>query len=144
MKAFVDANILVYAALDAPENEAKRKIASDLLSSGRDLSTSVQAINEFCSAMRKNKVSTRAARQFANAFLESLNVLSLSPGTLRSAWALSDACSLSYWDSLIVASALEAGCAILYTEDLQNGQVFEGKLKVVNPFISPSVTRRQA
>jgi len=42
--------------------------------------------------------------------------------------------NLSYWDSLIVASALENDCSILYTEDLQHEQVIEGKLKIINPF----------
>ena len=135
VKAFVDANILVYASLDDPDETVKRKLATALLSQSERLTTSVQAVNEFCSAMRKNKVPPRLAKQFANAFLESLNVLPLSPGTLRSAWNLTDNYSLSYWDSLIVASALESGCEILYTEDLQHGQVFEKTLKVVNPFL---------
>ena len=42
--------------------------------------------------------------------------------------------NLSFWDSLIVASALENDCSILYTEDLQHEQVIEGKLKIINPF----------
>jgi len=40
----------------------------------------------------------------------------------------------SYWDSLIIASALESGCGILYTEDMQDGQVIEDRLRIVNPF----------
>ena len=40
----------------------------------------------------------------------------------------------SYWDSLIIASALENDCSILYTEDLQHEQVIEDKLKIINPF----------
>jgi len=40
----------------------------------------------------------------------------------------------SYWDSLIIASALESGCSILYTEDMQDGQLIEERLKIVNPF----------
>jgi predicted nucleic acid-binding protein len=42
---------------------------------------------------------------------------------------------LNYWDALIVAAALLAGCDTLYTEDLQHGQVIEGRLTVVNPFL---------
>lgn len=40
----------------------------------------------------------------------------------------------SYWDSLIIASALENQCNILYSEDMQNGQIVENKFKIVNPF----------
>ena len=42
--------------------------------------------------------------------------------------------NFSYWDSLIVASALENACEVLYTEDLQDGHVIEGRLRIVNPF----------
>ncbi|MBF0192817.1 MAG: PIN domain-containing protein [Magnetococcales bacterium] len=40
----------------------------------------------------------------------------------------------SYWDSLIVSAALESGCVTLYTEDMQHGQVVEGRLTIINPF----------
>jgi predicted nucleic acid-binding protein len=40
----------------------------------------------------------------------------------------------SYWDSLILSSALENGCKVLYTEDMQDGQTIDGKLKIENPF----------
>ena len=43
----------------------------------------------------------------------------------------------SYYDSLIIASALENDCAILYTEDLHHSQVIDEKLAIINPFIKP-------
>jgi predicted nucleic acid-binding protein len=42
----------------------------------------------------------------------------------------------NYWDCLILAAALQSGCDILYSEDMQDGQVFEGRLTVINPFRS--------
>jgi predicted nucleic acid-binding protein len=39
------------------------------------------------------------------------------------------------WDSVIVATALKAGCSILYSEDLQNGRIIDGPLTVVNPLL---------
>jgi predicted nucleic acid-binding protein len=47
---------------------------------------------------------------------------------------ISDRYGFSYWDSLIVAAALDAGCAVLYTEDLQNGQTIDSALRIINPF----------
>jgi len=41
---------------------------------------------------------------------------------------------LSHWDALIIASAIHAGCDTVYSEDMQHGQVFDGRLTVVNPF----------
>ena len=42
--------------------------------------------------------------------------------------------AFSYWDSLVISSALESGCSILYSEDMQNGQVINKKLTIKNPF----------
>ncbi|GHV80479.1 hypothetical protein AGMMS49944_22700 [Spirochaetia bacterium] len=51
------------------------------------------------------------------------------------AFRISNRYQFSFWDSLIVASALEAQCTVLYTEDLQDGQIIEDVLEVKNPFI---------
>jgi predicted nucleic acid-binding protein len=50
------------------------------------------------------------------------------------AWELRITHKFSYWDSLIVASALQAGCTTLYTEDLNHGMIVDKKLHIVNPF----------
>jgi predicted nucleic acid-binding protein len=54
--------------------------------------------------------------------------------TIRYAWELRKGYMFSYWDSLIVASALQAGCTTLYTEDLNPGMIVDKKLHIVNPF----------
>jgi predicted nucleic acid-binding protein len=48
---------------------------------------------------------------------------------------LRKAYSLSYWDSLIIAAAIDAGCVTLFSEDMQHGQTIEGCLTIINPFI---------
>jgi predicted nucleic acid-binding protein len=50
---------------------------------------------------------------------------------------LRDSYSFSYWDSLIVAAALDAGCTTLFSEDMQHGQKIESGLTIINPFIQP-------
>jgi predicted nucleic acid-binding protein len=55
--------------------------------------------------------------------------------TIKKALYLHEKYRYSYYDSLILASALENGCKMIFTEDLQNGQVIEKTLKVVNIFI---------
>ena len=57
---------------------------------------------------------------------------------MKAASELREAHKLSYWDSLIVAVALEQECTLLYSEDLQHGQVFRDALKVVNPLLAVS------
>ena len=46
---------------------------------------------------------------------------------------LRETASFSFWDSLIVAAALDAGCSTLYSEDMQHGQIVDGRLMIVNP-----------
>ena len=60
---------------------------------------------------------------------------------VRSAVRRSASSQLSYWDALIIESALDAGAAVLLTEDLQHGQAF-AQLRVVNPFADDSVATR--
>jgi predicted nucleic acid-binding protein len=61
-------------------------------------------------------------------------VLPLSESSVRLAIQLARRHSLSHWNANILAAALLAGCETLYSEDMQDGQVFEGRLTVVNPF----------
>lgn len=56
-------------------------------------------------------------------------------GTIVKAIDLVEQRHFSYWDSLIISAALRTNCNILYTEDLQNGQVIDNKLTISNPFI---------
>lgn len=61
-------------------------------------------------------------------------MLDLQRSTLFAASDLRDRYSLSYWDSVIVASALETGAEILYSEDMQDGLLVNNQLRIVNPF----------
>lgn len=58
-----------------------------------------------------------------------------TPATILHAIQLAQRYGFSWFDSLIVAAALECGCHTLYSEDLQHGQLLENTLRVVNPFI---------
>jgi predicted nucleic acid-binding protein len=60
----------------------------------------------------------------------------VTPATIQRALDIASRYGFSWFDSLIVATALDAGCDTLYTEDLQHGQMIEGKLTVTNPFIN--------
>ncbi len=54
--------------------------------------------------------------------------------TIKLCWKIKKKYAYSYWDSLIIASALESNCSIIYTEDMQDGQILENRLKITNPF----------
>jgi predicted nucleic acid-binding protein len=67
--------------------------------------------------------------------LDGCHIQNVTYATLQRAKKLIDRYDFQLFDSIIVASALEAGCGILYSEDLHNGLVVENQLKIINPFI---------
>jgi predicted nucleic acid-binding protein len=68
------------------------------------------------------------------------NTVPLGFKIYQDAFRLRSKYAISFWDSLIVASALDNGCKLLYSEDMQHGQVIEKKLNIMNPFIIPAKT----
>ena len=66
------------------------------------------------------------------------DVAAITPDMTELAMLIGERHQISHWDSLIVAAALVTGCDTLYSEDLQDGQVFEGRLTVKNPFAGSS------
>lgn len=134
--AFVDTNILLYAMSTAPEEAAKKRRAREILAQpGWGLS--IQVLQEFyVNATRPPQPAMR--HEDAEA---AIRQLLLHPTVDTHATLLLDALrlkaryQLSYWDAAIVAAAMQIGAATLYSEDLQDGQEFEG-VKIVNPFLS--------
>ena len=130
MPAFVDTNVAVYAlGRDTDKKMRARQIldASPVVSS--------QVINEAISVLtRKQALSRDEAYEVAEALMALAAVVSVSAGIVRDAIAIGRRHAISHWDALIVAAALAAGCDTLYSEDMQDGQVFDGRLTVKNPF----------
>ena len=129
-KAFFDTNVLLYLM---SEDETKADRAEQCLAQGGVIS--VQVLNEFTSvASRKLKLSYPDIRDFLTTIRAMIPVESLSLATHDAALALAERYGFSFYDALIVSSALRAGCDRLYTEDLQDGQVIDQRLLVSNPF----------
>ena len=131
---FFDTNILVYLFdSDSPE---KQRLAKDLLKAEADnVVLSAQVLGEFyVAATRKlaKPLSRAVARQAVDGFC-ALRVKPLRAELVRAAVDRSESSKLSYWDALIVETAIAAGAGVLFTEDLQQGQRF-GHLRIVNPF----------
>jgi predicted nucleic acid-binding protein len=131
VEAFFDTNVLIYAvALDDPRNMR----AEELLASGGMIS--VQILNEFVSvARRKISMPWRDVMRALDIF----RVLCPSPLPItiemhESALKIAERHGYGIYDALVPAAALEAGCAILYSEDFQDGQSIDGQLTIRNPF----------
>ncbi|MEX2580851.1 MAG: PIN domain-containing protein [Verrucomicrobiales bacterium] len=135
MKSFVDTNVLLYAVSHDPTEKAKAKVARELLLED-DLHLSIQTISEFLANAikpRKLGMSRNDAALFARAWEEryKLHPLTVEHLELAHTWFLPG--TLSWWDSLIIASSNLAGCGQIYSEDLHPGAVY-GQVKVINPF----------
>ncbi len=130
MPAFVDTNVAVYAlGRDTDKKTRARQIldAAPIASS--------QVINEAISVlMGKQRFAREEAYEVAAALMKLVAVAPVTANTVRDAMTVGMRHDLSHWDALIVAGALATGCDTLYSEDMQHGQVFEGRLTVKNPF----------
>lgn len=130
VKCFADTNVAIYALdADAP----KRAKALAILDSRPFIST--QVVNEYLNVLLvKRRLDRTAANELARALMTACDVVSVTPAITDLAMSVGERHQLNHWDSLIVAAALAADCDILYSEDMQDGQVFEGRLTVRNPF----------
>jgi predicted nucleic acid-binding protein len=131
VKPFLDTNVLVYAVLS---DDPRCPTAERLLAAGGAIS--VQVLNEFANVARgKLKWPWRDIEaMLALVRSRSGRVRDISLSTHEAAIALARDHGLAFYDALIVAAAIEAGCDTLFTEDMQHGRKF-GRLTIVNPFL---------
>lgn len=127
--AFFDTNIPLYL-LSSDADKANR--AEQILAEGGTVS--VQVLNEFVAvARRKHAVPWAAIEQTLAALRHVCQVQPLTVDTHDKAVALAKRYRITIYDATIAASALDAGCDTLYSEDFQHGQKLAG-LTVLNPF----------
>lgn len=136
-KVFFDTSIILYSkdARDPRKQAIAELLIVDAMHSD-SLVVSAQVINEFYVNVTQ-KLHPGLPRPAARTVCRSLAARSCEPltsETITAAWDLQDRFELSWWDSLIVASAVSAGCTRLMTEDLQHGLQVDD-LQIVNPFL---------
>ena len=134
-RSFFDTNVIVYAFR---KHDPRNQAAETLLAAGGVLS--VQVLNEFVSvARRKLGRSWQEVRRALN-ILRALcpEPVPLTVETHEAALRIAEKHGYRIYDALVIASALEAGCVTLYSEDLHDGQTFYGQLSIRNPFTRQS------
>ena len=130
-KAFIDTNIVIYAL--GPIS-SRTRAASLLFVDNPVIST--QVLSETANiANKKFKMSLPDIRRLITTLESICQVEIIFPPTITVALDLMEQYRFSWFDSLILATALQAGCHTLYTEDLQHNQTIHGQLKVINPLI---------
>jgi predicted nucleic acid-binding protein len=136
-EVFFDTNVLLYLLSD---DAAKADRAESLLAQGGTIS--VQVLNEFASvASRRLQMSWPEIREVLDTIQTTCQVVPLSLATHQRGAAIAERYRFSFYDATIVAAAQLAGCTVLYSEDMQDGQVIEGRLTVRNPFSRPVIAR---
>lgn len=134
---FLDSNIWLYALskeADDPAAEAKRKSAIELTQRS-GIVISFQVINEVCvNAIKKLGFTQSEVVELIQDFyngcivIESSQALSIHAAQLRTQY------QFSFWDSLIVAAAIQSEVTALYSEDMQGGLNISNQLEIINPF----------
>jgi predicted nucleic acid-binding protein len=135
---FLDSNILIYTFDHTAPNKAKRasRLVRLALESGEGV-ISYQIAQEFFNfALRglSPPMTTAEAEQYLTTVLRPLLAVHSSIAIYFEALRLAERYKLHWFDSLVVAAALESGCELLYTDDLQHGQKIES-LRIENPFV---------
>jgi predicted nucleic acid-binding protein len=135
VSVFLDTNVLLYA--DDRDNGEKTTAARSLIrrcALERTGVVSTQVLQEYyVNARKKLGMDGAAAKERVEAYLE-FHVVAISPQLILAAIDLHRLDAVSLWDALVIRAAEAAGCATLYSEDLQNGRRFGG-LRIVNPFV---------
>ncbi len=130
----IDSNIWLYAFIET-QNADKSSIANSVIQN-KDISivVSTQIINEVCvNLIKKADFSEEKTRELIGNFYNKYDVIGIEREILFKSSKMREQHNFSFWDSLILASALYAGAENLYSEDMQDGFVIE-KTKIINPF----------
>ncbi len=129
---FVDTNTVIYSL---GEDATKRRKALAILA-GKPI-VSIQVLNETANTMRRKlDFDIPAIRRFLMDLMQESRVHPITPTTVLAALTIAERYGFSHYDSLIVATAIDAGCDMLYSEDMQHGQIIDNRLTVINPFRS--------
>jgi predicted nucleic acid-binding protein len=134
-KEFIDTNILVYSVdgRDPEKKKRSREVLRRLADEGTGV-LSTQVLQEFfVAATRRLGSDPLVAREIMNDF-SNFETVTVTHAIINEAVDVSVLNRISFWDSLIVASAASAACSVVLSEDLNSGQRFKG-LVVVNPFV---------
>ena len=140
----LDTNLLVYSVDNAAG--IRHELAADIVLRAvrQDCWLSLQAVSAFYAAVTRKGIMPRSvAAARANDWLIAFPCAGVSASAVRTALTDAVAGRASYWDALLVATAGEAGCTLILTEDLAHGSTFGG-VEIHNPFTPRGGLTRRA
>ena len=132
---FVDTNVLLYAISQDVDEHDKAERANEILAA-RDVALSIQVLQEFyvqaTRASRPDALTHEQAVNLVESFLR-FPIRSITSEIALAAMATSERFGISYWDAAIIEAARSLGCDAVLSEDLNDGQDYDG-VRVQNPF----------
>src|SRR5579872_2852824 len=132
--AFVDTNVLLYAASGRPDDAPKTARARRLIKD-EPIALSFQVLQEFYAnaiSVKKLNLSPAEAAKWCAAWMQ-FPIAALGAETFVRTLELASKYRVSNWNAAILAAAAQLGCLVVYSEDLSHGQEYDG-LRVENPF----------
>lgn len=130
---FVDSNLWLYHLLDFQSVDKAAAVRSAIRRCVRIVISHQVLVEIGANLVKKSKLSEGVIRSHLSDVISCCELIPVDGKTILHASLLRESGSWSYWDSLIVAAALESGCDELWSEDLQHGQVVDGRLRIINP-----------
>lgn len=132
-RVFIDTNIIIY--LYADHERDKQSVSRALINSASECITSTQILNEINNVLiKKWQLPTDTVKIVQNDVRRISDVVYIDELTIDKAIELNAQLGFSYYDCLMLASALEYNCSVVYTEDMNHGQLIHNTLKIINPF----------
>ncbi len=135
-RIFVDTNLWVYAKIESKDLQKHEMAQNIFLEQKHPLYISTQIINELFNVLSKNKINDVVIIEAIHQILQNVVLIDVTLNTIEESWKIRKKYHYSVYDCLVLASALEAKCTILYTEDLQHNQLIENRLRIINPFLT--------
>ena len=131
-KIFLDTNIFVYT--QSSVETKKRNISMEIIES-YDCHTSTQVLNEISNVLTKKlNMPIHEVKQIISAINANCTISVVNYNTVQKALDLKERYAYSYYDSLILAAAIESDCQKIFSEDMSNKQIIENTLEILNPF----------
>jgi predicted nucleic acid-binding protein len=130
---FFDTNIFIY--LYADTEYEKQEISRRIINEAQECITSTQILNEINNVIIKKWGMPYGIVKAIQSDVQRIGELVyITEKIVDKAIDLHFCYGFAYYDCLMIASALDSECDILYTEDMNNGQIIDGRLRIVNPF----------
>lgn len=135
INCFIDSNVWLYAFMQQSDMQKMIKAKNLLINQDINIIISSQVINEVCFNLRKkSQFSEIKLKSLIQNFYDNYNVINIEEQTMILASNIRLSYNISFWDSLVISSALESKSQIIYTEDMQHNLIINDTLQIINPF----------